>query len=74
MDKGGKTDPNYTQEPNSSSSAMEGSGDGDGSDDTYSSCSTQYHHEPNNPNNLSGVQPAVSDGGTVRATVPQLIR
>ena len=36
MDKGEKTDLNYTQEPDNSSSAKEGSGDGDGSGNTYS--------------------------------------
>ena len=42
-----------TREPNSSSSAMEGSNDEDGLGDTYSSRSTQYHHEPSNPDNSS---------------------
>src|ERR1700743_137886 len=38
-----------TQEPDSSSSAKEGSGDEGGLGDTYSSRSTRYHHEPSNP-------------------------
>ena len=50
------------QEPDSNNFAREGSSDEDGWDETYSSHSKQYHHEPNNPNTLSGVQPAVSNG------------
>ena len=38
-----------TPEPDSSNSAKEGSDDEDGLGDTYSSRSTQYHHEPSNP-------------------------
>ena len=49
----GRKDQTSIQEPNSSSFAMEGNNDGDGSDDTYSSHSTQYHHEPSNPDNPS---------------------
>ena len=48
-----QTNQTNTQEPNSSNSAMEGSSDEDGSGDTYSSRSTQYHHEPSNPDNSS---------------------
>ena len=62
MEKGGKTSLNCTQELGSNNSAKEGNSDGDDWGDTYSSHSIQYHHEPNNPYNLSGVQPAVSDG------------
>ena len=49
LDKGRK-DLTKTREPNSSSFAMEGNNDGDGLGDTYSSHSTQYHHEPSNLN------------------------
>ena len=49
----GQTSQNYTREKDSSNSAKEGSNDEDGSGDTYSSRSTQYHHEPSNPNNSS---------------------
>ena len=40
---------NYTQGPDSNSSAKEGSGDEDGWGDTYSSHSKLCHHEPKNP-------------------------
>ena len=49
----GRKDQISTQEPSSSSFAMEGNDDGDGLGDTYSSCSTQYHPEPSNLNNPS---------------------
>ena len=49
LDKGRKGRTN-TREPNSSSFAMGGNNDGDGLGDTYSSCSTQHHHEPSNLN------------------------
>ena len=52
LDKG-QTDQMNTREQDSNSSAMEGSNDEDGSGDTYSSRSTQYHHEPSNPDNSS---------------------
>ena len=42
----GQTNQKSTWELHNNSSAKEGSDDEDGSGDTYSSCSTQYHHEP----------------------------
>ena len=51
MDEGNKTNLNCTQELNSKSSAKEDSNGGDSLGDTYFSGSTQYHHEPNNPDN-----------------------
>ena len=48
MDEG-QTSWNYTPERDSSSSAKEGSDDGDGWDETYSSCSKLHPPEPNNP-------------------------
>src|ERR1700743_1923865 len=55
MEKGGKTSLNCTEELGSNNSAKEGNSDGDDWGDTYSSHIIQYHHEPNNPYNLSGV-------------------
>ena len=52
LDKGLK-DLTNTWEPSSSSFAMEGNNDGDGSGDTYSAHSTQYHHAPSNLNTPS---------------------
>ena len=52
LDEGWKDQTN-TQEPNSGSFSMEGNNDGDDLGDTYSSCSTQYHHEPSNLNTPS---------------------
>ena len=49
LDEGWKDQTN-TPEPNSNSSAMEGNDDGDGSGDTYSSHSIQYHLAPSNLN------------------------
>ena len=45
----GQTDQNYTREPNSNSSAKEGSNGKDDWGDTCSSHSRLCHHEPNNP-------------------------
>ena len=45
MDKG-QTNLNCTLEEDNNNSAKEGSNDGDDLGDTYSSHSTQYHHEP----------------------------
>ena len=59
MDEGERADPNYTQEQDNSSSAKGGNNDGDGFGDTYSSHSTQYHHEPSNPNNPSHHAPSL---------------
>ena len=62
LDKGRKDQMNI-QEPNSSSFAMEGNNDGDGSGDTYSSHSTQYHHAPSNldtPSHHAPVPPSLS--------------
>ena len=62
LDKGWK-DQTSTQEPNSSSFAMEDNNDGDGLGDTYSSHSTQYHHEPNNldiPSHHAPIPPSPS--------------
>ena len=52
LDKG-QTSQNYTQEPDSSNSAKEGSNGEDGWGETCSSCSTLHHSEPNNPNTPS---------------------
>src|ERR1700743_3218888 len=49
----GQTNQKSTRELGNNSSAKEGSNDEDGLGDTYSSRSTQYHHEPNNPDNSS---------------------
>ena len=59
----GRTDLNYTQEPNNSSSAKEGSGDKDGWDDTCSFHSKLCHHEPNNldtPSHHTPTPPSLS--------------
>ena len=56
LDKGQK-DQNYTQDPDSSNSAKEGSNDGDGLGGTYSFHSTLCHREPINPSNPSHHDP-----------------
>ena len=53
MDEGDRTSPMGILEPSSNNSAKEGSNDEGGLDDTYSSHSTQYHHEPSNLNTPS---------------------
>ena len=69
MDEG-QTNPNCTQEPDNNNSAREGSDDGGNLGDTYSSCSTQYHHEPNSHDTPSHHAPSlpspspVSSGST----------
>ena len=48
-----QTGQNYTQGPDSSNSAKEGSDDEDGWGETYSSHSKLHHREPNNPDTPS---------------------
>ena len=48
-----QTDQNYTPEQDSNNSAKEGSDDGDGWGETYSSHSKLHHREPNNPDTPS---------------------
>ena len=57
LDKGRKGQKN-TQGPNSNCFATEGSDGGDDLGDTYSSRSTQHHHEPSNPNTPSRHAPS----------------
>ena len=55
---GEQTNPNYTQEQGSNSSAREDTNDGDDGGGTYSSHSPLSPHEPSNPDNQSRHAPA----------------
>ena len=63
MEEGDTTSPMGTLELSSNNSAKEGSNDEGGLDDTYSSCSTQYHCEPSNldtPSHHAPVLPSLN--------------